>query len=190
MKNVNVRRNVEDASSTFAKGINPLGEWASDQGNETEGHGGGGRMLCLAAHLGAEWPRGMWTTPNSNGPAASRVWRLGGVGGWGMAIKTDTWTASIVDLSYPLALSRLSRLDVLAVISLERFSADRGPGTGFGGLSREGGCESDDCDAFDRPLMSASPSTVMVRGPECGPVHMYVGGVGICGGLALFSFLT
>ena len=147
-------------------------------------------MLCLAAHLGAECPRGIWTTPNSNGPAASTVWRVGGVGRCGMAIKTDTWTASIVDLSYPLTLSRLSRLDVLEVISPARFSADRGPGVGFGGISREGGCESDDCDAFDRPLISASPSTVTVRGPGGGPIHWYVGGVGIGGALALFSFLT
>jgi len=82
-----------------------------------------------------------------------------------MEIKTDTWTASIADLSYPLTLSRLSGLDVLDVISLARFSADGGPGIGPGGISREGGCESEDCDAFDRPLMSASPSTTTVLCP-------------------------
>jgi len=143
-------------------------------------------MLCLAAHLGAVCPRGMWTTPSSNGPADSVVWRLGGVGRCGMAIKTDTWTASIVDLSYPLTLSRLSRLDELEVISLARISADGGPGIGPGGISREGGCESEDCDVFARPLMSTSPSAVIVVGPEVGPTH----GVGIGGAWVLFSFLT
>jgi len=76
MKNVNVGRNVEDASSTFGKDINSLGKWVPDRGDGGgggAGHGGGGRMLCLAAHLGAECPRGIWTIPNSNGPADSVV---------------------------------------------------------------------------------------------------------------------
>jgi len=82
-----------------------------------------------------------------------------------MEIKTDTWTASIADLSYPLTLSRLSGLDVLAVISPKRFSADGSPGIGFGGISREGRCESEDCDTFDGPSISASPSTTTVLCP-------------------------
>ena len=122
-------------------------------------------MLCLAAHLGAECPRGIWTTPNSNGPADSGVRLLVGVGRWGIEIKTDTWTASIADLSYPLTLSRLSGLDVLAVISLARFSADGGPWIGPGGISRDGGWASEDCETFDGPLMSASPSTTTVLCP-------------------------
>ena len=108
-----------------------------------------------------------------------------------MEIKKDTWTASIADLSYPLTLSRLSGLDVLEVIPLARFSADGGPGIGpGGGISREGGCESDDCDAFDGPLMSASPSTITVLCPYNWPTHGFVMGVGAGGAWVLFSFLT
>lgn len=106
------------------------------------------------------------------------------VGRCGIATKTDTWTASIVDLSYPLTLSRFSRLDTLDAISVARFSIGRGPGMGRGGISR---CESEDRDEFDKPLISASPSIVIVAGPGIG----LVGGVGGIGGIwALFSFLT
>jgi len=62
-------------------------------------------MLCLAAHRGAVWPSGTLATPNSNGPAGSVVLRRVGIGRCGIAIKMDTWTASIVDLSYPPILS-------------------------------------------------------------------------------------
>jgi hypothetical protein len=87
-----------------------------------------------------------------------------------MAIKMDTWTASIVDLSYPLMLSCFRRLDDQSVISAARASAGGGPGIGRGGMSREGGCGSEDWDEFARSLMRALPSTVIVAGPESWPV--------------------
>jgi hypothetical protein len=146
-------------------------------------------MLCLAVHLGAGLSKGIWTTPNSNGPADS-VLRLVKVGRWGIAIKTDTWTASIVDLSYPPMLSCFLRLDVLDVSSAARDSAGGGPGTGRGGISREGGCESEDRDEFNRPPMRTLPSIVIVLGSGIGPTHGWVGDGGTGGICALFGFFT
>ena len=147
-------------------------------------------MLCLAAHLGAECPRGMWTTPNSNGLADSELRRLVETGRCGITTKTDTWTASIVDLSYPPMLSRSLRLDILEVTSAARSWAGEGPGMGCGGMSREGGYWSEDCDGFERPLMSASPSIVIVVGSGIGRIGGLVGGVGTGGTWVLFGSLT
>jgi len=63
-----------------------------------------------------------------------------------------------------------SSLDDHSVISAARASAGGGPGIGRGGISREGGCGSDDWDEFARSLMRALPSTVIVVGPENWPV--------------------
>lgn len=148
-------------------------------------------MLCLAAHFGPDCPKGISTTPNSNGLAGSEVRRIVEVGRCGIVIKTDTWTASIVDLSYPLALSCFLRLDVPEVISAARSSASGGPGVGRGGMSREGGYESEDCEAFGRSPISVLPSTVIVVGSEgVGPIHGWMEDVGIGGGWVLFGFLT
>jgi len=105
-----------------------------------------------------------------------------------MAIKTDTWTASIVDLSYPLTLSRL--LFVRSTSSVVRVSAGGGPGVGPGEMSREGGCESEDCDEFGRSLRRVLPSTVIVVGSGIGPVDGWIGCVGIGCVRVLFGFLT
>ena len=43
MKNVNVGRNVEDASSTFGNDINPLENWVSDPGDYRKRGGSRGR---------------------------------------------------------------------------------------------------------------------------------------------------
>ena len=106
-----------------------------------------------------------------------------------MVIRTDTWTASIVDLSYPPMLSCFLRLDVLEAISAARLSGSGGPGMGRGGTSREGGGESEDWDEFGRPLMSAFPSIVMVVGsgiwPNDGKEDEGIGGAWV-----LFGFLT
>jgi len=131
----------------------------------------------------------MRTTPNSSGPADPVVWLLVGVSRCGIEIKTDTWTASIVDLSYTPVLSRLSRLDVLAAISAARLSTGGGPGMGRGGISREGGCESEDCDEFGRSLMRALPSTVIAVGSGIGPANEWADGIGMSG-VVLFGFLT
>ena len=138
-------------------------------------------MLCLAAHLGADCPSGPLTIPTSNGPADSVVWRRVGVGRWGMAIKIDTWTASIVDLSYPPMLSRFWRLDVPSAMSAASVSAGGGPGIGHGGISREGGCKSEDWDEFTRSLIRALPSTVIVVGPDTRPVDGSIGNEGMGG---------
>jgi len=112
-----------------------------------------------------------------------------GAGRCGIAIKTDTWTASIVDLSYPLALSCFRRVDILEASSVARFSTDGGPGVKRGGISREGGCESEVCDGFDRSLMRF-PSIVIVVGSGIGPIDGCVGDVGIGATWVLFGFLT
>lgn len=101
----------------------------------------------------------------------------------------DTWTASIVDLSYPLTLSRFCRLEVASVIPVASASAGGGPGTGCGGISREGGWESEDWDEFAKSLMRLFPSTVIVVEPENWPVCVPVN-VGIGGMLFLLGFLT
>ena len=112
------------------------------------------------------------------------------VGRCGIVIKTDTWTASIVDLSYPLILSCFLRMEVL-VISAARSSGGGGPGTGRSVISREGGYESEDCEAFGRFLMSALPSTVIAEGSEeVWPIQGWIGDAGIGGRGVLFGFLT
>lgn len=147
-------------------------------------------MLCLAAHLGAECSSGMLATPNSTGPADSAVWQRVEVGRWGIAIKMDTWTASIVDLSYPLTLSCFWRLDVPPVVSMARVSAGVGPGLGRGGISRDGGCKKEDWDEFIRSLIRAPPSTVMVVGRETWPDNWSAVNVGTGGMWILSGFLT
>jgi len=112
------------------------------------------------------------------------------VGRCGIAIKTDTWTASIVDLSYPLMLSCFLRSVALEVSAVARFSTDGGPGVGRGGISREGGWESEACDEFDRSLMRLLPSIVIVVGSRIGPIDGCVGDVGIGDTWVLFGFLT
>ena len=98
----------------------------------------------------------------------------------------DTWTASIVDLSYPLALSCFWRLDVPSVISAVSVSDGGGPIE----IGR-GGCKSEDWDGFTKALMRAPPSTVMVVGPEAWPENGSVVNGGMGGNRWVLSgFLT
>ena len=56
MKNVDGEHDVEDAPSILAQDMKPLGKYSGKREGvrDTLGYWGGGRMLCLAAHLEAE----------------------------------------------------------------------------------------------------------------------------------------
>jgi len=140
-------------------------------------------MLCLAAHLGAECPSGTLTTPNSNGPADSVVRRPVEVGRWGITIKMDTWTASIEDLSYPLTLSCFWRLGVPPAISTASVSVGGGPEIECRGISRAGGCKSEDWGEFTKSIVRAPPSAGAETQPDNGPaVDVGTGGMRVLSG--------
>lgn len=73
---------------------------------------------------------------------------------------------------------------------MARASTSGGPGVGSGGVSREGGCEREDCDEFGRPLIRVLSSVVIVIGSEPEPIDGRVGGIGMGGVWAFSGFLT
>lgn len=107
-----------------------------------------------------------------------------------MEIKTDIWTASIVDLSYPLVLSCFWRLDVPTVVSATSVWAGGCPGMERSGASLKGNCGSEDWDEFARSLIREVPSTVIAVGPEHWPVDGSVMDVGMGGIWDLIGSLT